>query len=53
MLNIFATTFMTATRTDKVPMRPVPPEIQRQKRKWLPAGHWWLSTPSLIDPKDL
>ena len=53
MLNIFATTFMTAARTGKVPMRPIPPEVQKAKRKWLPAGHWWLSSPRLIDPTDL
>ena len=36
MLTIFASSFMTATRTD-------PPAPPRPRRRWLPNGHWWLS----------
>lgn len=49
MLGILAETFMTATRTNTVRLRPLPPK----KRRWLPAGHWWLERPQVIDPDDL
>ncbi len=41
MLGIYAHSFMTATRTE--PTRPNAAEHQnRNKRRWLPKGHWWL-----------
>ncbi len=50
MLGIFAYSFMTATRTGTVPMRPAPPEKPRRKKQWLPESHWWRQSPRDIDP---
>lgn len=49
MLGILAHTFFAATRNDHIRLRPLPP----RKKRWLPAGHWWLERPHVIDPDDL
>lgn len=42
MLNIFANSFMTATRTNTVKGRDVATQDAQPKRRWLPNGHWWV-----------
>jgi hypothetical protein len=49
MLNIYAHSLMTATRTNTVKLRDVPPKPAQIKRRWLPAGHWWLRPERDID----
>ena len=52
MLNIYAQSFMTATRTNAhtVKVRDVPaPATQAPKRRWLPVGHWWVTPFKNID----
>lgn len=54
MIKIYAQSFMTATRTGGVPMRDVPPaKPAARRRRWLPAGHWWLSSGRGKDPARL
>lgn len=51
MLNIYAQSFMTATRTGCVRMKDAPAaKPARQRRRWLPEGHWWLAKTRCIDP---
>lgn len=52
MLNIYAHTFMTATRANPPVLREHRKE-RNQRRHWLPSGHWWLRPEREIDPKDL
>ncbi|WP_170337120.1 hypothetical protein [Ruegeria arenilitoris] len=52
MLSIFAKSFMTATRIDAPTIRDVP-KANASKRRWLPAGHWWLQSKRDIDLCDL
>ena len=54
MLNIYARSFMTATRTGCVRMRDVPPARPAgRRRRWLPGGHWWLAKTHCKDPSQL
>lgn len=41
MLNIYARSFMTATRTETAKFNEAAPKPARSKRSWLPEGHWW------------
>lgn len=44
MLNIFATSLLTATRLN-APNQQEAPEPDAPKRgRWLPAGHWWINS---------
>ncbi len=52
MLNIYAQTFMTATRTNNPALRDYRGE-RKKRRQWLPSGHWWLKPERELDPKDL
>ena len=52
MIDIYAKSFMTATRTDCVPVRDVKPSTQSRVR-WLPSGHWFLAPRRCIDPNKL
>ena len=49
MLNIYAKSFMTATRTNTINVRDVRPAATPPKRRWLPSGHWWVSPFRKID----
>ncbi len=42
MLMIYAKSFMTASRLNTPELRDAPARGQRRKKRWLPAGHWWL-----------
>ena len=42
MINIFAQTFMIATRTKTSNDVFALPPVSQAKRRWLPEGHWWL-----------
>lgn len=54
MINIYARSFMTATRTGCVRMTDVPPaQTPRNRRRWLPEGHWWLKKTRCKDPRRL
>lgn len=54
MINIYAQSFMTATRTPKVTLRDAPkPGKAQRKSKWLPNGHWWLKPTDYKDPGKL
>lgn len=48
MLNIYARSFMTATRTGPTKVYDVP-ATPRAKRRWLPEGHWWLRRSRCVD----
>ncbi len=50
MLGIYARSFMTATR-NAAPLHPAP-TVPASKRRWLPAGHWWLEPQHDRNPKD-
>ncbi|WP_186766305.1 hypothetical protein [Falsiphaeobacter marinintestinus] len=54
MINIYAQSFMTATRTDCVRMRDArKPDAAKPKRRWLPEGHWWTQKTHCKSPGDL
>lgn len=53
MLGILAHSFMTATRTGQVRVRPVPPKKPAEKSRWLPESHWWRQADRCIDPNRL
>lgn len=42
MLNIFAQSFMVATRTQAGGDGIMLPSVPKSKLQWLPEGHWWL-----------
>ncbi len=46
MLGIYARSFMTATRTDTGVRPGHRDRATPRRRRWLPAGHWWLSRDS-------
>lgn len=51
MINVYAQSFMTATRTGCVRMKDTPPaKPATPRRRWLPLGHWWLSKSRCKDP---
>ena len=52
MLNVFAQSFMTATRTKSHRIQDVP-NINAKKSRWLPEGHWWREKPRNIDLDNL
>ena len=43
MLNIYAQSFMTATRTDVHGVKLQAHDSTKPKRRWLPKGHWWVA----------
>lgn len=49
MLDIYASTFMTATRAGCTKLYDVPPKTAVKKRRWLPDGHWWLQSSRCVD----
>jgi hypothetical protein len=49
MLRIYANAFMTATRTNTVKLRDIPPKPAHKESRWLPAGHWWLRPARDVD----
>ena len=53
MLNIFAHTFMTATRTDRYTVRDAPRPNATPPRRWLPSGHWWVQPMRDVDLDNL
>ncbi|MEX0349394.1 MAG: hypothetical protein AB3N15_08195 [Paracoccaceae bacterium] len=53
MLNVFAKSFMTATRMDTPMIRDAPEPTVKPPKRWLPKGHWWLQRPSKVDLNDL
>lgn len=54
MINIYAQSFMTATRTGCVRMKDAPAARQHGKRRrWLPKGHWWLNKSHCKAPESL
>lgn len=57
MMNIYAHSFMTATRQEQrncVAMRDTPAKVQKKtRRRWLPNGHWWLDTERCVDLEKL
>lgn len=52
MLNVFARSFMTATRIN-TPQVYDAPKPGRRQRRWLPENHWWIESPRDVDLKDL
>ncbi|MDU9002845.1 hypothetical protein [Sedimentitalea todarodis] len=48
MLNIYAHSFMTAARTETTKLYDAPAK-KPTKRRWLPAGHWWLRPSRCVD----
>ena len=52
MFDIYAKSFMTATRNDCVAVRDVKSNVQSRTR-WLPSGHWFLAPTRCIDPNKL
>lgn len=54
MIDIYAQSFMTATRTGCVRMKDAAPLAAADKRRrWLPRGHWWLAKSRCKDPSQL
>lgn len=53
MLNIFATTFMTATRLGAPKLRDAPKPNAPARKRWLPAGHWWVGGHRDVDINNL
>ena len=49
MFNIFANSFMNATRTGTVKARDAAARDAHPKRRWLPIGHWWIEPYKDID----
>ncbi|MFK7751607.1 MAG: hypothetical protein AB8B51_03565 [Sedimentitalea sp.] len=49
MLNIYAHSFMTATRSNCVQLRDHPKTSAAPKYRWLPSGHWWLKPTRCVD----
>ena len=53
MLNIYAHSFMTASRVNTVKATDVTTSEAKPEKRWLPKGHWWLSAPKDLDPDNL
>ncbi len=51
MLNVFARSFMTATRVDTPHIQDTP-KPSRRKARWLPEHHWWKEHPRATDLDD-
>jgi len=53
MLNIYAASFMTATRLNAPKLRDAPKPNAPKRKRWLPAGHWWVSKSRELNPRNL
>ena len=49
MFNIYARSFMTATRANTVQARGIEKSDDKPKNRWLPKGHWWVSPTKELD----
>ena len=49
MFNIYAHSFMAATRANIVQARGIEKSDSKSKKRWLPKGHWWVSSPKDLD----
>ena len=49
MIDIYARSFMTATRANTVQARGIVHSDDDTKKRWLPKGHWWVSSTKDLD----
>jgi hypothetical protein len=53
MMNIYARSFMTAARANVVQARDLEKSNVETEKRWLPKGHWWVSSPKDLDLDNL
>lgn len=53
MLNIYAASFLTATRLDTPRFRDAPKPNKPKTKRWLPVGHWWIDKDRDVDIDNL